>query len=57
VYIGKTGRPLKMRYKEHITSIRYNKDDSAYATHMLNNIHQYGNIEEIMDRIDHEQKG
>jgi hypothetical protein len=24
---------------------------------MLNNIHQYGNIEEIMDRIDHEQKG
>jgi hypothetical protein len=48
-YIGQTGRTPKTRYKEHI-------NDSAYETHILNNMHQYGNIEEIMDRIDNEKK-
>jgi hypothetical protein len=57
LYIGETGRPLKIRYKERIRSIKYNKDDSAYGTHILYNIHQYGNIEEIMDRKDQEKKG
>jgi hypothetical protein len=56
-YIGQTERALKIRYKKHIRSIRYNKDDSAYPTHILNNMYQYGNIEEIMDRIDHGKKG
>jgi hypothetical protein len=56
-YIWQTGRALKIRYKEHLGSIRCNKDDSAYATHILSNMHQYGNIEEIIDRIDHEKKG
>jgi hypothetical protein len=38
VYIGQTGRSLNIRYKEHIRSIRYNREDSGYATHILNNI-------------------
>jgi hypothetical protein len=46
-YIGQTGRALKVRYKEHIRSIKYNKEDSAYATHMLNNAHYYGKMEDV----------
>jgi hypothetical protein len=49
VYIGKRGQSLKTRYKKHI-SIKYNKQDSAYATHILHNKHQYGTIEEIMEK-------
>jgi hypothetical protein len=29
---------------EHVTYIRNNDPQSAYATHTLNNIHEYGNI-------------
>jgi hypothetical protein len=57
VYIGQTGRTLNTRYKEHIRSIRYNRKDSGYATHILNNIHRYGKIEDIMERIDKARKG
>jgi hypothetical protein len=56
VYIGQTGRSLNIRYKEHIRSIRYNREDSGYATHILNNIHRYGKIEDIMERIDQAKK-
>jgi hypothetical protein len=56
VYIGQTGRSLNIRYKEHIRSIRYNREDSGYATHILNNIHRYGKIEDIMERIDKAKK-
>jgi hypothetical protein len=37
-------------------SIKYNKEDSAHTTQILNNIHQYGTIEQIMEKIDHEKK-
>jgi hypothetical protein len=57
VYIGQTGRSLNIRYKEHIRSIKYNREDSGYATHILNNAHCYGKIEDVMERIDHAKKG
>jgi hypothetical protein len=57
VYIGQTGRSLNTRYKEYISSIRYNREDSGYATHILNNTHRYGKIEDIMERIDKAKKG
>jgi hypothetical protein len=56
VYIGQTGRSLNIGYKEHIRSIRYNREDSGYATHILNNTHSYGKIEDIMERIDKAKK-
>jgi hypothetical protein len=52
VYIGQTGRSLNIRYTEHIRSIRYNKEDSAFAQHILNTGHQYGPIEHIMELIE-----
>jgi hypothetical protein len=36
VYTRQTGRTLKIRYKEHIHSIKYNREDSGFATYILN---------------------
>jgi dsDNA-specific endonuclease/ATPase MutS2 len=57
VYIGQTGRNLKTRFKEHIRSIRFNKDESAYAQHILNRGHQYGPIEQVMEIVEQARKG
>ena len=57
VYIGQTGRKLITRYNEHIRSIKSNKTDSAFALHILNNIHQYGPITKIMELIEVAKKG
>jgi hypothetical protein len=57
VYIGQTGRNFKTRFKEHIRNIRFNKDESAYAQHILNQGHQYGPIEKIMEIIEQARKG
>jgi hypothetical protein len=54
---GQTGLPLKIRYKEHIRSIRYNKEDSGFSTYILRNIHSYGKIEDIVEKIYHAGKG
>jgi hypothetical protein len=51
------GRSLNIRYNEHIRSIKSNKEDSAFAIHLLNNRHQYGKMENIMDKIDHAKIG
>jgi hypothetical protein len=52
VYISQTGRNLNTRFKEHIRNIRFNKDESAYAQHILNRGHQYGPIEEVMEIVE-----
>jgi hypothetical protein len=54
--IGQTGRAVKVGYKEHIRSIRNNKEETAYATHFLNNRHQYGKIDDIMNILDHAKR-
>jgi hypothetical protein len=52
LYTGQMGRNLKTRLKEHIRNIRFNKDESAYGQHILNQGHQYGPIEQIMQIIE-----
>jgi hypothetical protein len=51
------GRSLTIRYKEHIRSTKYNREEMALATHTLNNRHQYGRMENIMDVTEHARKG
>jgi hypothetical protein len=41
-YVGQSGRPIATRHKEHIRYIKTNNPVSAYATHLLNNRHEYG---------------
>jgi ribosomal protein S17E len=47
-YIGQTGRKLTQRYREHIRYIRNNVPQSAYAQHILRNLHEYGSITDVM---------
>jgi hypothetical protein len=55
-YTGQIGRSLYIRYIEHIRNIKYNKEDSAYATHIFKYIHQYGKIEDTMGKTDSVKK-
>ena len=42
------GRNLKSRFREHIRYIKNNELRSAYALHILNCRHEYGNIDDTM---------
>jgi hypothetical protein len=42
VYVGQFGRAINVKYKEYIRYIRTNNPKSAYATHILDNRHEYG---------------
>jgi hypothetical protein len=55
--VGQTGRNFKTTYEEHISDIRYNRDKSKYALHMLQFSHEYGTIENTMDVLKVENKG
>jgi len=41
-------RAITMRYKEHVRYVRTNNPTSAYALHILNNKHEYGNATETL---------
>jgi hypothetical protein len=47
-YVGQSGRPITTRYKEHLRYTRYNNPTSAYATHILNNRHEFDLTEETL---------
>jgi hypothetical protein len=57
VYIWQTGQNLITRYKEHIRNIRFNKEESAFAQHILDKVHQYKATEQIRESIKYARKG
>ena len=50
-YIGQTSRNLNQKYREHIHYIRNNDPQSAYAQHILQNLHEYGCITDTMSLL------
>jgi hypothetical protein len=50
-YVGQTRRNLKLRFCKHITYIKTNNPQSAYALHVINHCHQCGSIEETMELL------
>jgi hypothetical protein len=40
-----------------IRNIRFNKDESAFAQHILDQGHKYGPMEQIMELIEYARKG
>jgi hypothetical protein len=50
-YVGQSGRPITIRHKEHICYIKTNNPASAYATHILNNRHEYGAANDTLKLI------
>ena len=57
VYTDQTGRSMEARYKERIRYIRTNNPQSAYALHILDNRHEYGAQEHIMELVKTCRKG
>ena len=47
-YVGQTSRNLKSRFREHIRYIKNNVPRSAYALHIFNCRHAYGNINDTI---------
>jgi len=50
-YVGRSGRTVTTRHKEHIRYIKNNNPASAYAVHILNNRHEYGTTENTLQLI------
>ena len=47
-HIGQTSRNLSLRFHEHIKYIKNNYPQSAYAQHILQNIHEYVTLADTM---------
>jgi phosphoribulokinase len=47
-YVGQTSHNLNLRFQEHVRYIKNNDPRSAYALHILNCRHDYGNINDTM---------
>ena len=56
-YIRQTGRKLEVRYKERTRYIKNNSEQSAYATHILHNLHSFGLIDRTMCLLHKATKG
>ena len=57
MYVGQSDRAINIRYKEHIQYIWTNNPKSAYATHILDNRHEYGTKENTLQLLQACQKG
>jgi len=56
-YVGQSGRPITTRHREHLRYIRNNSSTSAYATHILDNRHEFGPAEETLKMLKPCSKG
>ena len=56
-YIGQTGRSFKVRFKEHFHDFKYNNSKSKYATHLLENHHSMGTIDDTLEILHTTHKG
>ncbi|GFG40725.1 hypothetical protein Cfor_03409 [Coptotermes formosanus] len=56
LYVGQTCRTLKQKYQEHVRYINYHNPQSAYALHILQNVHEYEPIDNTMV-LHHVKKG
>ena len=56
-YVGQSGTAISTRHKEHINYVRTNNPQSAYATHILQNRHEYGPSNETLQLLKACNKG
>jgi hypothetical protein len=56
-YVGQTGRPFKVRFREHLHDFKYGKRKSKFATHLLDNGHSIGPINNVMETLHITDKG
>ena len=56
-YTGQRGRPLNIRYQEHLRDFKYNYSKSELAHHLIDNRHALGRMEDVMDIVHFARKG
>jgi uncharacterized Fe-S center protein len=56
-YIGQTGRPLAVRFREHFRDYTYGYNKSKFAQHLLDHHHSIGPMNTIMDTLHITTKG
>ena len=56
-YIGQTGRPFHVRFREYLHDYRYMCKKSKFAQHLLQEGHEFGPFEIIMDVVQYANKG
>ena len=47
-YVGQTSRSLSIHIRQHVRYIRYNNSQSTYTLHILQNQHEYGQMNRTM---------
>jgi len=57
MYTRQTGRPVRVRYREHYNDFKYANNRSTFAHHVINEGHSFGPMDEIMNVIHFERKG
>jgi hypothetical protein len=50
-YTGQTGRSFRTHFQEHLRDLRYGNGKSCFALHPLENGHDIGLMEDIMNTI------
>jgi hypothetical protein len=56
-YIGQSGWPFHVRFREHFRDYKYTNNKLKFAQHLLEEGHLFGPIDEIMDTIHLANKG
>jgi len=56
-YVGQTGRPFHVRFREHQHDFRYMCRKSKFAQHLLDEGHDFSPMEDIMDVIQYANRG
>lgn len=50
-YIGQTGRPFRVRFREHYNDYKYTYNNSKFDQHVLNEDRAFGPMNHIMDIV------
>jgi hypothetical protein len=56
-YVGQAGGRFSLRYKEHRCAFYNNTPSSSFTQHLLDKVHPFGPIHEIMQLLYHHSKG
>jgi len=56
-YIGQTRRPFRTRFWEHYNDLKYANNRSKFAQHIIEEGHNFGPMNEIMEVIHVKKKG
>ena len=56
-YVGQTGRPFHVRFREHYRDYKYANNKSKFAQHVIEEGHAFGPINYIVDTLHIANKG